>query len=173
EDGIRDFHVTGVQTCALPISPWSARLPLLDQPGLAHRGSQRPTRDALAARGGCGRHMADLPDRLAHGHDRAVRVVRHTHRSVFPLAGHTRVPATCRDRVRRYWSLARAHGIVDAQLHRRVRHPPVSDLFRVLALSPRGLWHLAEVLSFAALRGNHSRCDTHRGVLSFCYEAHG
>src|SRR5690606_40499353 len=25
EDGIRDFHVTGVQTCALPISPlWSA-----------------------------------------------------------------------------------------------------------------------------------------------------
>src|SRR5690606_41033337 len=21
-DGIRDFHVTGVQTCALPISPW-------------------------------------------------------------------------------------------------------------------------------------------------------
>src|SRR5690606_39554738 len=24
EDGIRDFHVTGVQTCALPISPWHA-----------------------------------------------------------------------------------------------------------------------------------------------------
>src|SRR5690606_40903039 len=23
EDGIRDFHVTGVQTCALPISPWA------------------------------------------------------------------------------------------------------------------------------------------------------
>src|SRR5690606_3892236 len=22
EDGIRDFHVTGVQTCALPICPW-------------------------------------------------------------------------------------------------------------------------------------------------------
>src|SRR5690606_39701545 len=22
EDGIRDFHVTGVQTCALPISAW-------------------------------------------------------------------------------------------------------------------------------------------------------
>src|SRR5690606_39717016 len=30
EDGIRDFHVTGVQTCALPISPacqtWSANV---------------------------------------------------------------------------------------------------------------------------------------------------
>src|SRR5690606_40732514 len=25
EDGIRDFHVTGVQTCALPISPSAAR----------------------------------------------------------------------------------------------------------------------------------------------------
>src|SRR5207302_2148886 len=27
EDGIRDFHVTGVQTCALPISALSAGLP--------------------------------------------------------------------------------------------------------------------------------------------------
>src|SRR6266511_1099694 len=29
EDGIRDFHVTGVQTCALPISPtaWSSPVP--------------------------------------------------------------------------------------------------------------------------------------------------
>src|SRR6266511_4847128 len=26
EDGIRDFHVTGVQTCALPISPLSPAL---------------------------------------------------------------------------------------------------------------------------------------------------
>src|SRR5690606_39565393 len=25
EDGIRDFHVTGVQTCALPISPTNSR----------------------------------------------------------------------------------------------------------------------------------------------------
>src|SRR5215475_1552511 len=25
EDGIRDFHVTGVQTCALPISPLTSR----------------------------------------------------------------------------------------------------------------------------------------------------
>src|SRR5690606_41090174 len=24
EDGIRDFHVTGVRTCALPISGWSS-----------------------------------------------------------------------------------------------------------------------------------------------------
>src|SRR5690606_40402062 len=28
EDGIRDFHVTGVQTCALPISPFSVKVRL-------------------------------------------------------------------------------------------------------------------------------------------------
>src|SRR5690606_39437499 len=28
EDGIRDFHVTGVQTCALPISPSGKEFPL-------------------------------------------------------------------------------------------------------------------------------------------------
>src|SRR5215510_16154109 len=27
EDGIRDGHVTGVQTCALPISDWVAAMP--------------------------------------------------------------------------------------------------------------------------------------------------
>src|SRR5690606_39378360 len=27
EDGIRDFHVTGVQTCALPILSWIQRTP--------------------------------------------------------------------------------------------------------------------------------------------------
>src|SRR5690606_31374514 len=27
EDGIRDFHVTGVQTCALPICRWAAQAP--------------------------------------------------------------------------------------------------------------------------------------------------
>src|SRR5690606_39437255 len=26
EDGIRDFHVTGVQTCALPICAWTIRV---------------------------------------------------------------------------------------------------------------------------------------------------
>src|SRR5690606_41027025 len=28
EDGIRDFHVTGVQTCALPICQWPAFQPV-------------------------------------------------------------------------------------------------------------------------------------------------
>src|SRR5690606_40409352 len=32
EDGIRDFHVTGVQTCALPISVRPARMPVIVTP---------------------------------------------------------------------------------------------------------------------------------------------
>src|SRR5690606_39300509 len=32
EDGIRDFHVTGVQTCALPISPDRATLRAVQTP---------------------------------------------------------------------------------------------------------------------------------------------
>src|SRR5436309_11820508 len=32
EDGIRDFHVTGVQTCALPISRWPLRMRVSKSP---------------------------------------------------------------------------------------------------------------------------------------------
>src|SRR5436309_5856743 len=35
EDGIRDFHVTGVQTCALPISPPEAVASLREEAGEA------------------------------------------------------------------------------------------------------------------------------------------
>src|SRR5690606_12779111 len=34
EDGIRDFHVTGVQTCALPISATSSKATSTKKPGL-------------------------------------------------------------------------------------------------------------------------------------------
>src|SRR5690606_39719618 len=37
EDGIRDFHVTGVQTCALPISPHGAGDALADRVGAQAR----------------------------------------------------------------------------------------------------------------------------------------
>src|SRR5690606_39279006 len=44
EDGIRDFHVTGVQTCALPISgatgsgrlPWAGTIPVPWTPPAGH-----------------------------------------------------------------------------------------------------------------------------------------
>src|SRR5690606_41034508 len=50
EDGIRDFHVTGVQTCALPISPlpgphWHAAA----APPPAMHGESRVRRDAPEA----------------------------------------------------------------------------------------------------------------------------
>src|SRR5690606_40323550 len=50
EDGIRDFHVTGVQTCALPISAgWRGVLPpRLAVPSIpieSHHGGRRPEGD--------------------------------------------------------------------------------------------------------------------------------
>src|SRR5690606_40493927 len=43
EDGIRDFHVTGVQTCALPIS-----LPLLGEGEVYVDGFRQPASKVLA-----------------------------------------------------------------------------------------------------------------------------
>src|SRR5690606_40700541 len=43
EDGIRDFHVTGVQTCALPIFPTrSRRKPESDRSGRRAQGRRSP-----------------------------------------------------------------------------------------------------------------------------------
>src|SRR5690606_30604721 len=68
EDGIRDFHVTGVQTCALPIS---SRL-------LSYQsGPVRPWDDLLGLRGlapGVGRYcLARPPGCLSHGFGRLRR----------------------------------------------------------------------------------------------------
>src|SRR5690606_40490313 len=62
EDGIRDFHVTGVQTCALPILPAPAPPPTLPDslPSVyhatpsCHSGPRSPGRPARAARCGPG-----------------------------------------------------------------------------------------------------------------------
>src|SRR5690606_41089543 len=53
EDGIRDFHVTGVQTCALPISTTEAKAkavqPLVDKMiSLGKRGDLHARRQAAA-----------------------------------------------------------------------------------------------------------------------------
>src|SRR5690606_40557855 len=50
EDGIRDFHVTGVQTCALPICPGSAAGPE------SRRGSARPSAGRRFARAAARTH---------------------------------------------------------------------------------------------------------------------
>src|SRR5687768_18028478 len=48
EDGIRDVAVTGVQTCALPISRLPAHCPALD-PEVAQVGAIGPERDSAQA----------------------------------------------------------------------------------------------------------------------------
>src|SRR5258708_10940230 len=47
EDGIRDDLVTGVQTCALPISPWSGAPPTREE---RHEGLRRPQHPQHRAR---------------------------------------------------------------------------------------------------------------------------
>src|SRR5690606_41185487 len=49
EDGIRDFHVTGVQTCALPISVEDAELFLPEQNEFVTRTELIPILDKLVA----------------------------------------------------------------------------------------------------------------------------
>src|SRR5690606_40929388 len=46
EDGIRDFHVTGVQTCALPIS--SSRVKKMRRPGTTRASLKRKARSQMA-----------------------------------------------------------------------------------------------------------------------------
>src|SRR5439155_8538335 len=79
EDGIRDGHVTGVQTCALPISQHGTALPL-------HQGTRFPDRrpDSELAGGAQG----NLQDRI--GIDPAAR------------SEERRVGKECRSRWSRY-----------------------------------------------------------------------
>src|SRR5690606_40066178 len=53
EDGIRDFHVTGVQTCALPIWPQKA-LHAMNPVRLAYVTGRTTLRDARVLDVGCG-----------------------------------------------------------------------------------------------------------------------
>src|SRR5690606_40381254 len=55
EDGIRDFHVTGVQTCALPIFPFV---------WVIHKGESGPHwGQSKAATAGAGRPVTGSPER--------------------------------------------------------------------------------------------------------------
>src|SRR5690606_40870641 len=83
EDGIRDFHVTGVQTCALPIYRGRGR-------GRRRAGGRRAGRRARARRGADGR--ADAGDGRPGG-DAAADVVR--------LGVQEIGRASCRERVER------------------------------------------------------------------------
>src|SRR5690606_41150234 len=54
EDGIRDFHVTGVQTCALPILPLGKllpeRTPTIERPKSVSMKSSAAPKDRISGR---------------------------------------------------------------------------------------------------------------------------
>src|SRR5690606_40441548 len=91
EDGIRDFHVTGVQTCALPISEgwapdsWRAR-PALQQPAY-------PDAAALA---GTLRELRELPPLVTSWEILALR-----RQLADAQEGRQIGRASCRERVKR------------------------------------------------------------------------
>src|SRR5690606_40136810 len=88
EDGIRDFHVTGVQTCALPISPSSEPAP----EGCASwpAGRERAWRVLRPARGSEGATLAASMTRFPL---RVLETLRR-HGMVSPEIGR----ASCRER---------------------------------------------------------------------------
>src|SRR5690606_2187760 len=65
EDGIRDFHVTGVQTCALPIS-------VLEVTGITDAGFAQDLLPAVAATPGVAHAVPMLRAPLGTGEDRAL-----------------------------------------------------------------------------------------------------
>src|SRR3989454_11059622 len=90
EDGIRDYKVTGVQTCALPIYPEGAAELAADALGLGPRGV-RPEHDAVAVVGILGLQHARRESRageLLRHLRRPGLVLRcrhlHVHRSLGP-----------------------------------------------------------------------------------------
>src|SRR5207253_5875196 len=79
EDGIRDGHVTGVQTCALPIWRWTSRRRRFwrsPREGLTGMRRTDPGQAALAVARGWPRTTAlsHAPSRVRH-----LRTHRHTH----------------------------------------------------------------------------------------------
>src|SRR5690606_39622290 len=75
EDGIRDFHVTGVQTCALPISgddgaPTVARFPT-EPRNVPHRTAASPLPTSLPRFLSCGASPARSCKTIERGSDRS------------------------------------------------------------------------------------------------------
>src|SRR5690606_40600617 len=94
EDGIRDFHVTGVQTCALPIFLWAQLRPatptdVTDAAGARVRLRHDPPPDQIP-----GHPVADLRDPAQD------LVPEYHRRPVGKLVGDDEIGrASCRERV--------------------------------------------------------------------------
>src|SRR5690606_40906855 len=98
EDGIRDFHVTGVQTCALPISLVKRRVM---SRRLISALMARPLDPRAAARSHAPAALLSL---LVRPVRRSTRGGAHQHRSEERRVGEEGRPAwsPCRERVRPY-----------------------------------------------------------------------
>src|SRR5690606_39351187 len=102
EDGIRDFHVTGVQTCALPISALAAAPPA-GTPAPGRQGDRRADLRTRGARGLRPRAGAAAPQDDVRGRRRA-RQAR-AQRSEERCVGRERYATGTRDDARiRWWS---------------------------------------------------------------------
>src|SRR5690606_40206954 len=91
EDGIRDFHVTGVQTCALPI------LLLCEPPERWRRPSESPPPGALTKEGSHGDRDGRAAGSTAADQVRPLRPLRGAGDGHHPQIGR----ASCRERVER------------------------------------------------------------------------
>src|SRR5690606_39950858 len=72
EDGIRDFHVTGVQTCALPISPACATLTAMPAITAATSAGHHTRTISSALDATAGRRIADSPPVASSSEERRV-----------------------------------------------------------------------------------------------------
>src|SRR5256886_6657302 len=137
EDGIRDLTVTGVQTCALPIS---ARPGALDRPRRGRKSRPRASRSAHERRAAPRGARSRGSDGTAGGH-RAARRPRGA-----PLAGDARVTAPAASYAKALDLITRVRGvrgamlvsaedgiIVAEQLMEGIKGPAVSALAASLA----------------------------------------
>src|SRR5690606_40836193 len=103
EDGIRDFHVTGVQTCALPISfwpdgwlarnDWTKLWPICRRPT-----GQRSTITACWTKRGRADRTKGLPWQRSPGSKPGCIAIRSEERRVGKEERCRRAPAPCGDR---------------------------------------------------------------------------
>src|SRR5690606_40022720 len=103
-DGIRDFHVTGVQTCALPIYVFPGRLPQLQVQAAAgprkaqRKAGERPDGRVVRVEKPVVRHAPRLPERRAN--PRAGRLIlRH---EFHPLMAPAVMPSMMRSLSSKY-----------------------------------------------------------------------
>src|SRR5690606_39983286 len=95
-DGIRDFHVTGVQTCALPIFPWNGQY-LIGTTDIRYDGDPA---EAAASDGEIGYLLAET-NRIFPQAKLGTADIHYTYAGVRPLPRRSEIGrASCRESVK-------------------------------------------------------------------------